>query len=185
VRLFTRNGHDWTDRYPLIVEASLRNRSCSFIIDGEAGAARRRRHLGFQRAAFSQAQREVQLYAFDVLALDGDDLRKLPLHLRKNNLARLLARRPDGIFIRTYEQGEIGPDLFRKACEFGLEGLVSKRRDSAPAGRRAGSRSRTATTRRWNGSRSPSLDPQRGRWQAEMASDPMPTTSNCPASIER
>jgi ATP-dependent DNA ligase len=121
------NGHDWTDRYPLIVEASLRNRSCSFIIDGEAGAARRRRHLGFQRAAFSQAQREVQLYAFDVLALDGDDLRKLPLHLRKNNLARLLARRPDGIFISTFEQGEIGPDLFRKACEFGLEGLVSKR----------------------------------------------------------
>ena len=74
---------------------------------------------------------EVQLYAFDILALDGDDLRKLPLHLRKNNLARLLARRPDGIFISTFEQGEIGPDLFRKACEFGLEGLVSKRRESA------------------------------------------------------
>jgi bifunctional non-homologous end joining protein LigD len=36
VRLFTRNGHDWTDRYPLIVEAALRNRSNSFVIDGEA-----------------------------------------------------------------------------------------------------------------------------------------------------
>jgi bifunctional non-homologous end joining protein LigD len=36
VRLFTRNGHDWTDRYPLIVEAALRNRSTSFVIDGEA-----------------------------------------------------------------------------------------------------------------------------------------------------
>ena len=36
VRLFTRNGHDWTDRYPLIVEAALRNRSASFVIDGEA-----------------------------------------------------------------------------------------------------------------------------------------------------
>ena len=64
---------------------------------------------------------EVQLYAFDILALDGDDLRKLPLHLRKNNLARLLARRPEGIFVSQFEQGEIGPDLFRKACEFGLE----------------------------------------------------------------
>ena len=42
---------------------------------------------------------EVQLYAFDVLALDGEDLRKLPLSLRKTNLARLLARRPDGIFL--------------------------------------------------------------------------------------
>jgi bifunctional non-homologous end joining protein LigD len=72
----------------------------------------------------------VQLYAFDVLALDGEDLRKLPLIMRKTNLSRLLARRPDGIFIAPFEQGEIGPDLFRKACEFGLEGLVSKRRDS-------------------------------------------------------
>jgi hypothetical protein len=49
--------------------------------------------------------------------------------LRKTNLARLLARRPDGIFLAPFEQGEIGPDLFRKACEFGLEGLVSKHRD--------------------------------------------------------
>jgi bifunctional non-homologous end joining protein LigD len=50
--------------------------------------------------------------------------------MRKTNLARLLARRPDGIFVSEFEQGEIGPDLFHKACEFGLEGLVSKRRDS-------------------------------------------------------
>jgi bifunctional non-homologous end joining protein LigD len=57
------------------------------------------------------------------------DLRKLPLSLRKTNLARLLARRPDGIFVAPFEQGEIGPDLFRKACEFVLEGLVSKHRD--------------------------------------------------------
>jgi len=71
----------------------------------------------------------VQLCAFDVLAMDGDDLRNLPLSMRKANLARLLARRPDGIFMSDFEQGEIGPDLFRKACEFGLEGLVSKRRD--------------------------------------------------------
>jgi bifunctional non-homologous end joining protein LigD len=74
---------------------------------------------------------EVQLYAFDCMALDGDDLRKLPLSLRKTNLARLLARRPDAIFVAPFEQGEIGPDLFRKACEFGLEGLVSKHRDRA------------------------------------------------------
>ena len=46
----------------------------------------------------------------------GDDLRKLPLHLRKTNLARLLARRPKGMFVSDFEQGEIGPDLFRAAC---------------------------------------------------------------------
>jgi hypothetical protein len=46
--------------------------------------------------------------------------------MRKLNLARLLRGRPEGIFINPFEQGEIGPDLFRKACEFGLGGLVSK-----------------------------------------------------------
>jgi ATP-dependent DNA ligase len=70
---------------------------------------------------------EVQLYAFDILALDGEDLRGLPLSMRKTNLARLLARRPDGIFIAPFEQGEIGPYLFRAACTMGLEGMVSKR----------------------------------------------------------
>jgi bifunctional non-homologous end joining protein LigD len=76
------------------------------------------------------------------LASDGEDLRKLPLHLRKTNLARLLARRPEGIFVSEFEQGEIGPDLFRQACKFGLEGMVSKRRDRPypPGGRRTGSR---------------------------------------------
>jgi bifunctional non-homologous end joining protein LigD len=49
--------------------------------------------------------------------------------VRKTNLARLLARRPDGIFVAPFEQGEIGPDLFRAACGMGLEGLVSKRAD--------------------------------------------------------
>src|SRR5215471_6495279 len=51
----------------------------------------------------------AQLCAFDVLAMDGDDLRNLPLSMRKANLARLLARRPEGIFISEFEQGEIGP----------------------------------------------------------------------------
>ena len=72
---------------------------------------------------------EVQLCAFDILVEGGDDLRKLPLSMRKTNLERLLARRPEGIFVNPFERGEIGPDLFRAACQMGLEGLVSKRRD--------------------------------------------------------
>jgi bifunctional non-homologous end joining protein LigD len=47
----------------------------------------------------------------------------------KDNLSQLLARWPDGIFVAPFEQGEIGPDLFRAACDMGLEGLVSKRQD--------------------------------------------------------
>jgi ATP-dependent DNA ligase len=129
-RLFTRNGHLWTDRYSLIVEVALRNRSSLFAIDGEAV------QLGGDGVSDCNGLHslrhddEVPLYACDVMELDGDDLRKLPLTMRKTNPARLLARRRDGIFIAPLETGEIGPDLFRKACKFSFEGLVSKRRDS-------------------------------------------------------
>ena len=61
---------------------------------------------------------EVQLYAFDIMALDGEDLRALPLSMRKNNLARLLARR--GIFVAPFEAGEIGPDLSARPAAWAL-----------------------------------------------------------------
>jgi bifunctional non-homologous end joining protein LigD len=129
VRLFTRNGNDWTARYPLIVQAALRNKASSFVIDGEAVLLGVDGISDFNGLHSRRHDDEVQLYAFDILALEGDDLRSLPLHLRKTNLARLLARRPEGIFVSDFEQGEIGPDLFLQTCKFGLEGLVSKRRD--------------------------------------------------------
>jgi bifunctional non-homologous end joining protein LigD len=129
VRLLTRNGFDWTKRYPWIVEAALKNRIKQFVIDGEAVILGVDGVPDFNALHSRKHDDEVQLYAFDILALDGDDLRPLPLSLRKTNLARLLARRPEGIFVAPFEQGEIGPDLFRAACDMGLEGLVSKRRD--------------------------------------------------------
>ena len=100
-----------------------------FVIDGEAVVLGVDGISDFDALVSRKHDDEVQLYAFDLLALEGDDLRSLPLSMRKANLARLLARRPEGIFVAPFEQGEIGPDLFRKACEFGLEGLVSKRVD--------------------------------------------------------
>jgi bifunctional non-homologous end joining protein LigD len=129
VRLITRGGYDWTKRYPWIVEAALKKRYKQFVIDGEAVVLGVDGYSDFSALHSGKHNDEMQLHAFDLLAFDGDDLRSLPLSMRKAHLERLLARRPDGIFISPFEQGEIGPDLFRKACEFGLEGLVSKRRD--------------------------------------------------------
>jgi bifunctional non-homologous end joining protein LigD len=129
VRLITRNGHDWSHRFPWIVESALKNRQKHFVIDGEAVVLGVDGVADFNALHSRQHDEEVQLYAFDILALDGEDLRSLPLSLRKTNLARLLARRPDGIFVAPFEQGEIGPDLFRAACNMGLEGMVSKRVD--------------------------------------------------------
>ena len=129
VRLFTRNGYDWTKRYPWIVESALKNWMKQFVIDGEAVILGVDGRSDFDALHSGKHNEEVQLYAFDMLAGDGDDMRQLPLSMRKANLARLLARRTEGIFIARFEQGEIGPDLFRAACNMGLEGLVSKRRD--------------------------------------------------------
>ena len=136
VRLITRGGYNWSKRYPWIVEAALKNRYKQFVIDGEAVV------LGVDGSDFDALHSgkhndEVQLYAFDILALNGDDLRPLPLSMRKAHLERLLARRPDGIFISPFAQGEIGPDLFRAACIMGLDGLVSKRLDRPYRGGRS------------------------------------------------
>jgi bifunctional non-homologous end joining protein LigD len=129
VRLITKGGYNWSDHYLWIVEAALKNRIKQFVIDGEAVVLGLDGVADFNALHSRRHDDEVQLYAFDILVLDGDDLRSLPLSMRKTNLARLLARRPDGIFVAPFEQGEIGPDLFRAACRLGLEGLVSKRRD--------------------------------------------------------
>jgi ATP-dependent DNA ligase len=129
VRLISRNGYDWTGRYPWIVESARKNRQKHFVIDGEAVVLGVDGVPDFNALHSRRQDEEVQLYAFDILALNGEDLRALPLSLRKTNLAQLLARRPDGIFVAPFEQGEIGPDLFRAARNMGLEGLVSKRRD--------------------------------------------------------
>ena len=109
VRLITKGGYDWTKRYPWIVESALKNRTKHFVIDGEAVILGVDGISDFNALHSGKHNEEVQLCAFDVLALDGDDLRKLPLSMRKANLARLLARRPEGIFISPFEQGEIGP----------------------------------------------------------------------------
>src|SRR6201982_4199814 len=129
VRLITRGGYVWTKRYPLLGVFALNNRIRQFVIDGEAVVLGVDGISDFNALHSGRHNEEVQLCAFDLMALDGDDLRDLPLSMRKANLARLLARRPDGIFISDLEQGEIGPDLFRNACGVGLEGLVSKHRD--------------------------------------------------------
>lgn len=69
-RLLTRNGHDWTHRYPLIIESALRNRHTSFVIDGEAVLLGADGVSDFHGLHSRRHDDEVQLYAFDILALD-------------------------------------------------------------------------------------------------------------------
>jgi bifunctional non-homologous end joining protein LigD len=115
--------------YRWIAEAALKIRQRQFVIDGEAVVLGVDGISDFNALHSRKYDHEVQLYAFDILAMRGEDLRALPLHMRKANLEQLLARRPDGITVAPFERGEIWPDLFRAACRFGLKGLVSKHCD--------------------------------------------------------
>jgi bifunctional non-homologous end joining protein LigD len=130
VRLFTKNGNDWSKRYPWIMETALKIKQDRFVIDGEAVVLGVNGVSDFDASHSRQHDDEVQLYAFDMLATDGDDIRKLPLSARKSKLDGLLARRPDGIFVAPFEPGPLDARMFPKACEMGLEGMVSKRLDS-------------------------------------------------------
>ena len=137
VRLITRGGYDWTKRFPWIVEAALKNRRSQFVLDGEAVILSINGMSDFNALHSRKQKHEVQLCAFDVLAMDREDLRSLDLSKRKTNLDRLLRGRPDGIFVNPFESRAIGPYLFRAACDMGLEGLVSKRSDRPYRGGRS------------------------------------------------
>ncbi|WP_426613283.1 hypothetical protein [Bradyrhizobium sp. McL0616] len=120
------------DQPPLhFAEAALKIRKTQFVLDGEAVVLGVDGVSDFNAPQLRRHDHEVQLYAFDCLALGGDDLSRLPLFMRKTNLAQLLRGRPEGIFVAPFEQGEIGPGLFDAACRMGLEGLVSKHRERA------------------------------------------------------
>ena len=94
-------------------QAALRNRNSSFGLDGEAVLLGVDGRSDFDALHSRRHDVEVEFYAFDILVSDGEDLRGLPLSMRKASLSWLLARRVDGIFLSDFEQGEIGPDLFR------------------------------------------------------------------------
>jgi bifunctional non-homologous end joining protein LigD len=73
--------------------------------------------------------RETLLYGFDLLELDGHDLRREPWTVRRETLASLLRKPGDGIRLSEHLDGTDGATVFRHACAMGLEGIVAKRRD--------------------------------------------------------
>jgi ATP-dependent DNA ligase len=126
VRLFTRRGFDWTDRYPAIAGAATKVAARSFTIDGEAVVCGSDGVAVFEALHRRHRATEAILYAFDLLELDGEDLRPVPLGERKARLAKLLGRKTGGIIFNEHTD-ENGATVFRHACKLGLEGIVSKR----------------------------------------------------------
>jgi bifunctional non-homologous end joining protein LigD len=126
VRLFTRRGYDWSGRYPAIAVTAMLLRARSFTLDGEAVVCGPDGVAIFDALHRRGTVTEAMLYAFDLLELDGEDLRHMPLLDRKRRLARLLGGRRLGIVLSDHTD-EDGTTIFRQACLMGLEGIVSKR----------------------------------------------------------
>lgn len=130
-RLLTRNGHDWTSRFPGLLKGLDKLPDC--ILDGELTALDDKGAPSFsalQSAIARNRTAALVYFAFDLLAVDGDDLRSLPLLARKDRLQRLLRRLPKSSRIRYVDHltGD-SATILRHVCELGLEGVVSKRAD--------------------------------------------------------
>jgi ATP-dependent DNA ligase len=128
IRLLTRRDNDWSSRFPLIVEAvnHLRVRSC--LIDGEVVCCDERGVAVFH-VLRRRRRNEPQafLYAFDLLELDGADMRREPIEVRKATLASILRKSRHGLRLNEHLEHPEGDAVFRHACKMGLEGIVSKR----------------------------------------------------------
>jgi DNA ligase D-like protein (predicted ligase) len=138
VQLMSRTGRRMNHEYPALVEALGREPSEDFIADGEI--------VAFENGitSFSRLQRRgrervpVFLYLFDLPRHEGEDIRQLPLRERKARLRRALEF-GGPIRYTPHRNGEHGEELYRQACEKGLEGVIAKRADSPY---RSGGRSR-------------------------------------------
>src|SRR5438874_1942972 len=97
VRCFTRGGYDWAARFPAIVQAALRIKAQSFLIDGEVVVCRDDGLSDFKALHSRRRDYDAVLFAFDLIEHQGDDLRNAPLLDRKRQLAKLLGRTKDGI----------------------------------------------------------------------------------------
>ena len=125
VRLYTMNGADWSKRYPRIVEAAARIK-VSAVMDAEVVCLDEKGVPNFDTLHSRTADHLAVACAFDLLVVDGDDLRRQPLRGRKLALGKLLLRSSDGIQYVEHAEGH-GDKLYAAACKLGLEGIVSKK----------------------------------------------------------
>jgi len=133
VKLLTRKGLDWTAKFPSVAHDIARLSAGTALLDGEVVVEDSKgisRFSLLQQDLSSGRHGRMVLYVFDLMHLDGADLKRLPLSARKTALARLM-RRGHGRHLRLSRSlRRPGPALLRQACKMGLEGIMSKVADS-------------------------------------------------------
>lgn len=128
VEIVSRNGHDWSQRFPSLAKAVLSLKIKSGLIDGEAVVLDKKGVSSFALMQDAMARKNdlaVVYYAFDLLQLDGDDLRKLPLIERKERLRKIIPAKSFKVQYSDHLVGD-GAKMLKHACALGLEGIVSK-----------------------------------------------------------
>jgi bifunctional non-homologous end joining protein LigD len=135
VRLFTRSGLDWTHRMPAVARALGRFKVESAILDGEVVVLSPSGQSSFAdlQAAFDEgASHPLTYFVFDLLHLNGKNLRPLPLTERKQILAQMLETMPEQETVRYGQHiATEGAPIFAEACRLGAEGIISKLSSSA------------------------------------------------------
>jgi DNA ligase D-like protein (predicted ligase) len=141
-RAFSRRGHDWSDRYRRIVTAAAALPCSAAIIDGEAIVQDEsgRSSMELFYAGMERGTGQAVMFAFDLMHLDGEDLRKLPLEDRRARLRELIGPDPHAAIQFSEALTGDGAKIFAAAERMGLEGIVSKR---------LGSRYKSGTSREW------------------------------------
>lgn len=140
VRLFTRNGHDWSDKMPRQVAALRALGIDSGWLDGEVVVAGENGAADFQalqNAFDTEHDERITYYLFDLPFLGGQDLRQLPLQDRRNTLQRLLEHSESAVLKYSADFDQPVESLLDSACRLQLEGLIGKRVDSPYSGRRS------------------------------------------------
>lgn len=140
IRLFTRNGHDWSAKMPRQVEALKALGLDSAWLDGEMVVVDDNGVADFQalqNAFDTEHDERITYYLFDLPWLGGEDLRALPLQQRRATLARLLEGHASQVIRYSADFKEPVASLLDSACRLELEGLIGKRADSPYVGRRS------------------------------------------------
>lgn len=129
VKLYTRNELDWTERFPMLVARMKNLMHDDFVLDGEAVVfdAKGRSGFGDLQAALRNDDHEaITFVAFDLLHLDGENLRGLPLVARQDRLRGLIGEDDGTLRVSQSWPAADGAELFRQACRNRLEGIISK-----------------------------------------------------------
>jgi bifunctional non-homologous end joining protein LigD len=141
VRLITRNGNDFANRFhPIVTSIVNFTAGRAMVLDGEIAVTDATGKTDFgalQNFMKNSKGKHLTYIIFDLLALDGVDLRNCPLTRRKEMLENLLKEAPDNLYYSRYIRGN-GKESFAVACEAGMEGIVGKKADSIYSGSRNG-----------------------------------------------